>query len=644
MNAARAALAVAVLLIGIWANTNSETLDDWLGEPAPVNSEGSELVGLQLEEEWLILRVEFPDRQFSQQKVESMFESDGPASNYINQISGSESTLHATLSDRIWSSPHPESHWGYDSDDERDVSVNGLIEAACSDLLNGKDLSKWDFDGNGVVDRLLVLHSGRAQESGAGTDSLWSHMSWLSEPLQIGDWSIGHYTIASLDSGIGTVIHEMLHQMGAYDLYDVHSDLPSSNWNGLGDWDIMASGNWNGNGQTPALPGGASLNLIGADRYIEPDMSDNSTYVLGPIADGGHGLFIPIAPGETIWITNRGDSGFDSELPGHGILVEHSDENNGNPVENLVNTDPDNAWVKIIEADGDAALQRGRDSGSAGDVFAPGDSFGASGMKIRDNRGRLVHWTATVLESTDGSTTISFDPGPVSSIDPLTPRSPLQLLPTESAFVEVTASQPCNLEISLSTHQSEQTSPQMIEIPVGTYEVQILSHDDSPSDSFTLVGTIGCDGESKTDISLEIDVVGHRLSTDELYSVISWESPTVVRVTPEYEGDGEMSYSVALEGAVSRIATAQSPAQLGPGDSIILDVDPKGLLEPGMLARGVIVLSDVHGSEHRIPLLLEAESPFTGDGWLAWLAEPANGLLVIAILLSITIATGGRRE
>jgi len=373
-------------------------------------------------------------------------------------------------------------------------------------------------------------------------------------------------------------------------------------------------------------------------------MSDNSTYVLEPIADGGYGLSVPIAPGETILITNRGDSGFDSELPGHGILVEHSDENNGNPVENLVNTDPDNAWVKIIEADGDAALQRGRDSGSAGDVFVSGDSFGASGMKIRDNRGRLVHWTATVQESNDGSTTISFDPGPASSIDPLTPRSPLQLLPTESAFVEVTASQPCNLEISLSTHESEQTPPQMVEIPVGTYEVQILGHDEFPSDSFTLVGTIGCDGESKTDISLEVDVVGHRLSTDELYSVISWESPSLVRVTPGYEGDGEMSYSVALEGAVSRIATAQSPVELGPGDSITLDVDPKGLLEPGMLARGLVVLSDVHGSEHRIPLLLEAESPFTGDGWLAWLAEPANGLLVIAILLSITVATGGRRE
>ena len=644
MNAVRAALAVAVLLMGIWANTNPETLEDWLGEPTPISSVDIELVGLQEDEEWLVLRVEFPDRQFVQQKAESMFDPEGPASRYIEQMSGSDSVLHATLSDRIWSSPNPESHWGYDSDEERDVSVNGLIESACLDLLAEKDLSKWDFDGDGVIDRLLVLHSGRAQESGAGADALWSHMSWLDEPLEIGDWSIGHYTIASLDSGIGTVIHEMLHQMGAYDLYDVHSDLPSSNWNGLGDWDIMASGNWNGNGQSPAMPGAATLDLIGADRYVEPNMSANSTHVLESLAEGGYGLSIPIAPGEKIWITNRGNSGFDSDLPGHGVLVEHSDENNGNSIENLVNTDPDNAWVKIIEADGDAALQRGRDSGSPGDVFVSGDSFGASGMKIRDNRGRLVHWTATVQESSDGTTTVSFNPGLVSSIDPLTPRSPLQLLPGESAFVEVTASQACNLEISLSPHQFDNSPPKIIEIPIGTYEVQILGQDETPSDSFTLMGTIGCEGEGQTDISLEIDVVGHRLSTHELYSVVSWESPSTISVIPEYEGDGEMSYSIALEGAVSRIATSQSTVLLGPGDPIVLDVDPKGLLEPGMLARGVIVLSDTHGSEHRIPLLLEAESPFTGDGWLAWFAEPTNGILVIAILLSISIATSGRRE
>ena len=66
MNAARAALAVAILLLGIWANSNPDVLEDWLSEPSNVSVEDSELVGLQDTEEWLVLRVEFPDRPFAQ--------------------------------------------------------------------------------------------------------------------------------------------------------------------------------------------------------------------------------------------------------------------------------------------------------------------------------------------------------------------------------------------------------------------------------------------------------------------------------------------------------------------------------------------------------------------------------------------------
>ena len=644
MNAVRAVLAVGILILGIWANTNPDVLEEWLGEQSTTTEEDSKLVGLQESEEWLVLRVEFPDRPFAQQKANSMFDADGPASRYIDQMSGSNSLLTATLSDRVWSSPNPESHWGHDSEEERDINVDEMIEATCLDLLSEMNLSKWDFDNDGVIDRLLVLHSGRAQESGGGSDAIWSHMSWLNEPLSIGDWEIAHYTVASLDSGIGTVIHEMLHQMGAYDLYDVHSDIPSSNWNGLGDWDIMASGNWNGGGDTPAMPGAASLNQIGAERYTVLDITMDSTHTLNPIADGGFGLAIPIAPGENIWVTYRGDSGFDTALPGHGILVEHSDDNNGNPVENLVNTDPDNAWVKIIEADGDAALQRGRDSGSPGDTFDAGDNFGASGMKIRDNHGRLVSWTVSVDTISDGSATILFDAGTISITEILTPRSPLQLLPSESAFAEITATEPCNLEISLFTSQSDASTANYVSIPTGTTLVNILDHDETDSDSFTLTGTIGCENDVKTDISLEINIVGHRISSDELYSVVSWENPSIVSVEPEYEGIDEMTYSIAIEGAASRVATAQSPVTLEQGVPITIDVNPMGLLEPGMLARGTIVLSDIHGNEHRIPLLLEAESPFTGDGWVAWLAEPSNGLLIISILISISILMGGREQ
>ncbi|MDP6921154.1 MAG: M6 family metalloprotease domain-containing protein [Candidatus Thalassarchaeum sp.] len=643
MNAARVVLAATLLLVGLWANLNPEVIDGWVDDGVPAQSDDIQLVGLQAEEQWLVLRVQFPDQPFSQSKADSMLGGDDSAASYVDQMSNSASTLSITESSEVWVSPHPESHWGADSNEERDVGVTALVEQSAAALLSGEDLSKWDFDDDGTVDRLLILHSGGAQESGGGSDAIWSHMSWLDEPLEVGDWQVGHYTVASLDSGIGTVIHEMLHQMGAHDLYDVHSDLPSSSWNGLGDWDIMASGNWNGNGDVPAMPGAATLNLIGAHRSIAVNPSIGGSYEMAPISDGGSSLSIPIAPSETIWVTFRGDSGFDSALPGHGIIVEHSDDNNGNAPDNLVNTDPDNAWVKIVEADGDDGLQRGRDTGKAGDAFSTGDEFGNEGMMIRDNRGRLVGWIASVTSMTPSSATLVIEPGEASSVDILTPRSPIQFISGESVYATVTASQPCNLELSLSSsHSGDQVVSENIEISIGTHEVEILSSAAVSSDSGRLLGVVGCEGEAKTDIELDWLMVGHRLSVKELYAVVSWDSSSTVYIRPLYEGGGERTYSIAVEGAASRIATASTPVTLSPGDPITLDIDPAGLLEPGMIARGNLVLLDIHGEEQRIPLLLEAESPFTGDGLFAWLAEPSNGMFVVCLLLAVSVLTGGR--
>ena len=643
MNAARVALATTLLLVGLWANINPEVIDGWVDDGVAAQSDDVDLVSLQAEEEWLVLRVQFPGQPFSQSKADTMLGGDASAASYIKQMSDSASTLSITESSEIWASPHPESYWGADSNEEKDVGVAALVEQSSVTLLSGVDLSKWDFDGDGTVDRLLILHSGGAQESGGGSDAIWSHMSWLDEPLEVGDWKVGHYTIASLESGIGTVVHEMLHQMGAHDLYDVHSDLPSSNWNGLGDWDIMASGNWNGNGAIPSMPGAATLDLIGAQRSIAVDPAIGGSFEIAPISDGGSSLAISIAPGETIWVTFRGDAGFDSALPGHGIIVEHSDDNNGNAHDNLVNTDPDNAWVKIIEADGDDGLQRGRDTGRAGDAFSLGDEFGSDGMIIRDNRGRLVSWSASVTSMTQTSATLVIESEGTSSVDILTPRSPIYLISGESAYATVTASQPCNLEMSLSLSQSGgQVSPEYVDIPIGAHDVEILSSEAVSSDSGRLIGVVGCEDEAKTNIELDWFRVGHRLSEAELSAVVEWDSHSSVLLHPQYEGEGERTYSVAVEGAASRIATAVTPVTLSPGDPITLNIDPAGLLEPGMIARGNLVLSDIHGEEQRIPVLLEAESPFTGDGWIAWLAEPSNGMFAICLLLAVSVLTGGR--
>jgi len=650
-------VAFVLLLLGAIINVNPDLVDSKVSPGVGDNDDSSNLVGLQDNEEWLVLRVAFPGKPHSASITESMFDVDGDgsphlsASQYVSQMSGGHSTLVVTLSEDVWVSPEDEGYWGADSGGERDYGldgrgVEGLIEDSAYGLLQNSNLSRWDYNGDGIVDRLLVLHSGEAQESGASSNSIWSHFSELQDPITIGEWTIDHYTISSLNSGMGTVVHEMLHQMGALDLYDVHSELPSNNWNGLGDWDIMASGNWNDNGRTPSMPGAATLDLVGSRGVMEIDTSIDGLYQIESVSSSSGGtraLSLETAPGERVLISLRSDIGFDSALPGHGIIVEYQDVNNGNSADNTVNHDPNFAWVKIIEADGDDALIRNRDSGSEGDTFSVNESFGSEGMKIRDNRGRLVHWTATVSQIQENSATIEITTSNTPRISVLTERNPIQLLEGESSFATITTTSQCNLIVNLSADFGT-PEERIIDIPAGTSVVPILRYSDSSLMIGTLAGSIGCEGESSVFIRSDWQKIGNRIPVQSLESVIDWEAPSSISLDLDYEGTGPRDYNIAIEGAAARIASVTTQGEISPGDQLVIEVEPGGLMEPGMYARGEIVFQDENGLESRVEITLIAESPFTGNGWLSWLSKPSNGLPIICVLLAVSILTGQKRE
>ena len=326
MSKVRAVLALLLILLGLLSYSNPQYIDDALERSHNHNSNYN-LVELQDNEEWLVLKISFPNKPFDSNEAKKLFEDTYSAEDYIKSLNNN-SNLNVTIIEQTWNSPKSDSFWGQDSSEGRDAgSENGvqdLVTNAVNSLLIENDLSKWDFNNDGIVDRLLILHSGDAQESSGQSSSIWSHFSGLDDPIKISTWSIEHYTIVSLSSGLGTLMHEMLHQMGAVDLYDVHSDSPSSNWNGLGDWDIMASGNWNGEGKIPALPSASTMQLIGTDRSLNV-IPGNNSFTITPISSGGKSLAIEIAPNEFIRISLR-SGGFDSALPGSGILVEHQDK------------------------------------------------------------------------------------------------------------------------------------------------------------------------------------------------------------------------------------------------------------------------------------------------------------------------------
>ncbi len=652
MNKARATTALMVVFFGLIANLYSDVIDDWLSNTIQTQNSSNEeiLVGIQENENWLIIPVSFQGDNFDLDKAQSILESEGPASSYIEQISAEQSILNATILDEVWVSSYNINFWGEDSESGRDsgsdgAGVDNLVENAVKDMLSGRDLSPWDFDNNGIVDRLLILHSANPQEISGGSSSIWSHMSGLDNPVKIGKWSINHYTIASTKSGVGTIVHEMLHQMGAFDLYDVHSSLPTSNWNGIGAWGIMASGNWNGNGNTPALPSSSTLELIGIERGILVDPNYGGNFTLSPISDGGNYLNLIIGPGENIKITNRGNYGFDTSLPGHGILVEHQDTNNGDTGSNLVNTDSKNAWLKIIEADGDDALIRNKDSGSGGDVFTDGDIFGntdtSDGMIIYDNRGRLVSWSASVEYLGNDDYLISITPIiNTDKINIITPRQPVELLNQESLFVEVVNSEVCDFKIQIQTHNGNVINQTVEKLPIGVISVPVMKIDETYPLSGNIIGTMGCDSNFRQ-IDLRWHNVGHRIISDSFFLMIDHDKENTYSILPEYDGDSSRFYNIEIQGAASRIATLEQSQNIIPGDEIEVSVDPDGLLLPGMIARGELVLVDNFGIELRIPVTFEAKSTLNSNVIFSWLAEPGNGLFMISILLAISIISGG---
>ena len=652
MNKARATTALMVVFFGLIANLYSDVIDDWLSNTIQTQNSSNEeiLVGIQENENWLIIPVSFQGDNFDLDKAQSILEPEGPASSYIGQISAEQSILNATILDEVWISNYNINFWGEDSESGRDsgsdgAGVDNLVENAVKDMLSGRDLSPWDFDNNGIVDRLLILHSANPQEISGGSSSIWSHMSGLDNPVKIGKWSINHYTIASTKSGVGTIVHEMLHQMGAFDLYDVHSSLPTSNWNGIGVWGIMASGNWNGNGNTPALPSSSTLELIGIERGILVDPNYGGNFTLSPISDGGNYLNLIIGPGENIKITNRGNYGFDTSLPGHGILVEHQDTNNGDTGSNLVNTDSKNAWLKIIEADGDDALIRNKDSGSGGDVFTDGDIFGntdtSNGMIIYDNRGRLVSWSASVEYLGNDDYLISITPIiNTDKINIITPRQPVELLNQESLFVEVVNSEVCDFKIQIQTHNGNVINQTVEKLPIGVISVPVMKIDETYPLSGNIIGTMGCDSNFRQ-IDLRWHNVGHRIISDSFFLMIDHDKENTYSILPEYDGDSSRFYNIEIQGAASRIATLEQSQNIIPGDEIEVSVNPDGLLLPGMIARGELVLVDNFGIELRIPVTFEAKSTLNSNVIFSWLAEPGNGLFMISILLAISIISGG---
>jgi len=586
-----------------------------------------ELVGISPVERWIVLLVEFPDSKtdvdVANQRASSYF---SKISKWLNQATANESRLEVEIHTALLTAIGPSHEWGMNGN-VRDTGIEGVD--------GPRDLARWavkeagpdvnwshgDLNNDGIVDRLLILHSDEPEEDGGGSNAIWSHFGSLGEPIDAGSkFLVQHYTMASFAQGgtsrsLGTITHEMMHQAGAIDLYDTHSGKDTEDWSGLGDFDIMASGNWNGNGLQPALPSAATLDLIGINRSQELEKLENQTLELTGMSIGGKAVRIEIGPQEFVWIEHRSDDGFDRHLPGSGILVTIQDKGVGGVDDNTANMDPERPWLRVIEADGNNRLLRGMDHGVALDLFTSSSKFGREGIQIRNHLGQVVPWTIEVssingsiayLDVSNASTNLKFDAG----------RLPIGVLRNTAIPFILESNSECTPSLDLI--RSDQSGGLLIDLqPSKSHWIGSILLDPAPvnGSSIQLTGTVNC-GLKSHDIEIMIVILPSILKTDSPITakIHSDEATSIIHTFESADGAGQGTgtrmYELRIEGPLSQIATVKSPRALSPGDSVTIEIDPRGMLSENMLALGTLVLlADGQRDEVELEFMTPAPVP-----------------------------------
>jgi M6 family metalloprotease-like protein len=193
---------------------------------------------------------------------------------------------------------------------------------------------------------------------------------------------------------IGIIVHELGHDLQWPDLYDTFNEysLVEMDTQGIGNWGVMGTGMWNrGNpsspfyGDSPAYPTAWSRWYQGwltpihitksvLNVNIPPVATSGIVYQLRDNPNGVDWVWGQRSGvGEYFLIENRPLIGYDSGLPGPGLLIWHIDESV--IFNNYANSNQNHRLVDLVQADGLQQLNLTADNrGDDGDPY-PGSTL-----------------------------------------------------------------------------------------------------------------------------------------------------------------------------------------------------------------------------------------------------------------------------
>lgn len=220
-----------------------------------------------------------------------------------------------------------------------DKGVGRMVGEGCLGLNAQVDFSRYDNDGDGECDVVIVLYAGDGEASSYENDcedSVWP-CQWdlassdYGKSLTLDGTKVNKFAVFNelngLDltkiDGIGTFCHEFSHCIDLPDFYD-------TDYNGhfgMGPWSLMDYGSYNDDGYTPVGYTAYEKWFMG---WIDiPEATENTLYTL-PVSNSGSDagdvavkLTNPRDADEYYIIENRARQGWDKYMAAEGLLITH---------------------------------------------------------------------------------------------------------------------------------------------------------------------------------------------------------------------------------------------------------------------------------------------------------------------------------
>ncbi len=316
----------------------------------------------------LVLLIEFSDNSFTsvsnpQEYYTRMLNEDGfsdyggtgSASQYYRENSHGLFDVKYDVYGPI-KADHP--HAFYAASDE---AAAQLLAEACEKAQKqyNIDFSQYDCNNDGVVDNIFFFYAGYGQADSNDKSVIWPHSWSLDEAklsLTLDGKKINSYACSNelryykdpnklIPTGVGTFIHEFGHVLG---MPDVYSTLYNQLVYNVDNWDLMSSGSYNNDMCTPPNLSAYEKWSLGWEKPQELTLDADSLIYLPETTSGKSLMVTGPTKNEYFFFENRQKKGWDTYIPGHGMLVWHIDNDSTKMMNNNVNNDANHQCIGVV--------------------------------------------------------------------------------------------------------------------------------------------------------------------------------------------------------------------------------------------------------------------------------------------------------